>query len=129
MAADLPDAARTRLTDRPRIAHLATSHDDKPHCAPIWFAYHDDHVEATVTGRKLRDVQSNPHVALSLQEADDGHAKWGLTIHGTATVVDDPDHATEIRDRVNDRYDAPPDAWDDNTSIRITVASHQYWEY
>ncbi|NHN41070.1 pyridoxamine 5'-phosphate oxidase [Halorubellus sp. JP-L1] len=129
MASDLPDAAVAHLTDRPRIAHLATSHDDTPHCAPIWFTYHDDHVEATITGRKLRDVQANPRVALSLQEDDDGHAKWGLTIHGTAHVVNDPGHADQIHDRINDRYDASPDAWDDNVPIRISIADHQYWEY
>jgi nitroimidazol reductase NimA-like FMN-containing flavoprotein (pyridoxamine 5'-phosphate oxidase superfamily) len=129
MALDAPDAAIDRLTDRPRIAHLATSHDDRPHCASIWFAYHDDHLEVDITGRKLRDVRKNPRVAVSLQEDHDGHAKWGMTIHGTARIVDDPDTAREIHDRINDRYDADPDAWQDNTPVRIRIGDLAYWEY
>lgn len=129
MADAVPEKAVQLLTSEPLIAHLATSHDDKPHVAPLWYNYRDDGIEIATTGRKLRNIRRNPRVALSIQKDVDGEAQWGMTIRGTATVVDDEAAGRPILRRINRRYDAEDDAWSENTPVRIDVGSVDHWEY
>jgi PPOX class probable F420-dependent enzyme len=129
MSRAIPDEAETLLTGEPLVAHLGTSHDDRPHVAPLWYAYHDGYVEITTTGRKLANIRRNPRVALSVQKDENGHPQWGVTLRGTATVVDDEADAREILHRINRRYDADDDAWSENTPVRIEVGSVEHWRY
>ncbi|MFB6166127.1 MAG: pyridoxamine 5'-phosphate oxidase family protein [Haloarculaceae archaeon] len=130
MADAVPAAAEDLLTSEPLMAHLATSHDDRPHVAPLWYVYRDGVVELTTTGRKLANLRTNPRVALSVQKDVDGEPQWGVTLRGTATVIeDDAEAAREIRHRVNRKYGADDDEYADNASVRIDVADAEYWEY
>lgn len=129
MADEIPEAAVELLTGDPLVAHLATSADDRPHVAPIWFAYHDGAIELVTTGRKLTNIRRNPRVALSVQESEGADAKWGLTLRGTATIVEDNDESRAIHRRINDRYGADEDEWAENTAVRIDVGSANYWGY
>lgn len=89
MSATVPAALEARITDRPLMAHLATSADDRPHAAPVWYGYADGVFDVVTGGRKLRNVRRNPRVALSMQEDEAGDALWGATFLGTATLVHD----------------------------------------
>jgi len=129
MANDIPERAAELLTSEPRIGHLGTCYDGRPHVAPLWFNYRDGVVELVVTGQKLANVRRNPKVSLSVQKDVDGHARWGVTVWGTASVVADEATATEMRRRINRRYDAPEDAWAENTAVRVDVGSADCWEY
>lgn len=130
MARNVPERAAELLTSEPLIAHLGTCHDGKPHVAPLWFNYRAGEVEIATTGRKLANIEQNPRVALSVQRDVDGHAQWGVTVRGTATVVADDDEADELFRRLNRKYGADDDAWaDENTAVRIDVGSVEYWEY
>ena len=129
MARELPDEAVERLTGEPLVAHLATCHDDRPHVAPIWFAYRDDAIELVTAGKKLENIRRNPRVALSVEQSDGPDARWGVTLRGTATVVEEGAEATEIHRRINRRYGADEDEWPENTPVRIDVGSANYWTY
>jgi len=129
MAEELPDDAEAALTDEVTIAHLATAYDDRPHAAPIWYNYRDGEIEIVTTGTKLENVRRNPRVAMSIQQDNDGEAQWGLTLRGTTTVVEDDAEDREIRRRINSRYGADEDEWDENTAVRIDVGSANYWTY
>lgn len=115
-AADLLDGARV-------MAHLATSVDDRPHVAPVWYAYDDGVVYLTTTGRKLRNLRANPRVALSFQRDVDGDAQWMVAARGTATMVEDDEQFGRWNPRICEKYGADPDAWDDNTLVRVALAS------
>lgn len=129
METRVPDRVEELLTSEALVAHLATSHDDKPHVAPLWYTYRDGVVEIATTGRKLVNVRNNPRVALSVQKAEDGVPRWGVTIRGTATVIEDDAESRSVLRRINRRYGADEDAWSDNTAVRIDVGSVEYWEY
>lgn len=130
MFSDVPDRAAELLTSERRIAHLATCVDGRPHVAPLWYVYRDGTVEITTTGRKLEDLRQNPRVALSVQKDEDGTAVWGVSLHGTASVLDDDEEADAVFERLNRKYDADDDAWrEENTAVRIEVGSAEYWEY
>ena len=105
------------------MAHLATSVDDRPHVAPVWYRYEDGTVEVVTGGRKLRNIRENPRVALSVQKDVGGDAEWMVALRGTATVIKDDAENREATRRINEKYGADEDAYDQNTLVRIDVAS------
>lgn len=130
MSRNVPERAAELLTSEPRIAHLATCYDGKPHVAPLWFNYRAGVVEIATTGQKLANLRRNPSVSLSVQKDEDGHPVWGVSLRGTASVVDDDEEADALFRRLNRKYGADDDAWaEENTAVRIDVGSAAYWEY
>lgn len=129
MPSDIPQRAKELLTSEPRIAHLSTCHDERPHVAPLWYNYRNNLIEITTIGRKLRNLRENPHIAMSVQKDIDGDPQWGVSIQGTATIVEDDETGEDIMRRLNRRYGAEPDAFSENTPVRIDIGSIEYWEY
>lgn len=125
----VPPTAERLLESEPLMAHLGTSVDGRPHVAPVWYRYADGIVEIVTTGRKLANVRRNPRVALSVQKDEAGHTRWMVSLLGTATVVDDEAETAAARRRINDKYGADPDAYADNTLVRIEVGSATYRTY
>jgi len=129
MSDTVPDEVEELLTREPRIAHLATCRDGRPHVAPLWYNYRAGTAEIATTGRKLTNLRHNPRVALSVQEDDDGSAIWGVILQGTASVVEDEAEREAVLRRINRRYGADEDAWEANTPVTIDVATIDYWDY
>lgn len=126
----LPAEVESLLQSEPLVAHLATSVDDEPHVAPLWYAVHEGHVELITTGRKLSNIRENPRVALSVQKDEGGaNPRWAVTLLGTATIVEDEAEARAIRRRVHDRYGAAEDDWPENVAVRVDVGSVRHWHY
>lgn len=126
---NVPAEAAELLESEPLMAHLGTCVEERPHVAPVWYRYEDDVVEIVTTGRKLANVRENPQVALSVQADDAGQTRWMVTLLGTATVVEDEAQIAEARRRINEKYDAGPDAYTENTLVRVDVGSTTYRMY
>jgi len=109
----VPDAVAERLTGAAVPANLATSVDDRPHVAPVWYCYEDDHLLVLTGGRKLENVRANPRVAAAIESTEGDH--WLVTLRGTATVVDDPGRVREVARRLFEQYtgDPAPDEYTD----------------
>lgn len=118
---EIPAEAAELLDGAVVMAHLATSVDDRPHVAPVWYRYQDGMVEVVTTGRKLENIRANPRVALSVQRDIDGETQWFVTALGTATVVEDEDASDAAARAINRKYGAPPDAWPENQLVRIDL--------
>jgi len=129
MSDPVPPELEELLTGDPLVAYLATSHDDRPHVAPVWFRYEDGTVEVMTVGRKLTNLRRNPRASLALQAGSAGDPEWTATLWGTATVVDDESEAREANRRINRRYGTDPDAWSENTLVRIAVGSASFRDY
>lgn len=97
-------AARERLA-RARVARLATAGPDgQPHLVPFTFALdsgprHGDRIYSAVDAkpkrttdlRRLRNIRSNPRVAvLADHYEDDWRALWWVRADGQATLLDEP---------------------------------------
>jgi PPOX class probable F420-dependent enzyme len=91
----VPDDVERRIRDEPLSAFLATAVDDRPHVAPVWYRYEDDHLWFFTGGQKLVNLETNPRVAVAIED-DEGD--WVVLVRGTARTVDD----TETRDEVAD---------------------------
>jgi nitroimidazol reductase NimA-like FMN-containing flavoprotein (pyridoxamine 5'-phosphate oxidase superfamily) len=129
MADAVPSEVEALLTDEVLPAYLATSVDDRPHVAPVWYRYDDGTIEVMTTGQKLENIRRNPRVSLSVQVHEAGDPEWTVTLRGTASVVTDDDDVETANRRINRKYGADPDAWHENTLVRIDVGSASYRTY
>ena len=74
----------------PRIADLVTLRPDgSPHVAPVWYDYDGSLFRFIVgpTAVKVRNIQRDPRVAVSIATADRPYGY--VLVDGTATIVDD----------------------------------------
>ncbi|MCH7659181.1 MAG: pyridoxamine 5'-phosphate oxidase family protein, partial [Euryarchaeota archaeon] len=60
------------IADAPLSAHLATTVADRPHVAPVWYDYDDGYLRVLTGGKKLRNIDRNPQVAVSIEQAPRG---------------------------------------------------------
>lgn len=110
----VPPEVEELVADATQMVHLATSHDDRPHVAPVWYHYDDGHVYVFTGGRKVENVRANPRVALSIEAHEDGRAEWMVAMQGTARVVADEERAREMVRPVFETYLGPdPEEWPD----------------
>lgn len=126
---EIPAEIEDLLVDEPVSAHLATCREGRPHVAALWYRYEDGTVEVVTTGRKLANVRANPRVALSIEKGERGLPEWTVTLRGTATVVDDEAESRAATRRINRKYGVEPDAWEENTLVRIDVGSASHTVY
>jgi PPOX class probable F420-dependent enzyme len=89
----LPDSAR-RLIESGSLAHLVTLNPDgSPQVTCIWVGLDGDEIlsgHLNVTQRKLRNVERDPRVALSIEgtEIHPPGLKEYLVVHGRARLVE-----------------------------------------
>jgi PPOX class probable F420-dependent enzyme len=100
------------LLIRPLIGHLATVRPDgNPAVTPMWFAWDGELLRFTHTTRraKLRNIEHNPHVAMSVTDPDEPYRY--LQTRGTVEQVEpDPTGAfyVELARRYGREHPAPP---------------------
>src|SRR5688572_7515800 len=85
---EMTTAQRDAFLRETRIAKLATLNaDGSPTIVPVWFDW-DGETATIFTGRtspKIRRVQRDPRVALSVEEGVGVREAW-VTIEGTASI-------------------------------------------
>jgi len=69
------------------VAWLVTADGDgRPHAVPIWFLWDGrEFLIYSVPGRKVRDIEANPHVAMHLNSDPEGGDV--VRLEGTAKVM------------------------------------------
>ena len=127
----VPAEAEELLTTGRKMGHLATSADDRPHAAPVWYYYEDETLEIVTEGQKLENVRENPRVALSVEASTDGHGEWWVVCFGRAEVITDEEDVWAGRTRLFQRYrDRDPtleaDGEPPEALLRIDVGSTSY---
>lgn len=126
---EIPAEVEELLTGDLVVAHLATSVDDNPHSAPLWYRYEDGTIEILTTGVKLSNIRKNPRVSLSMEHDTEGIPEWMVTIRGTATVIEDEDEIRAANTRLNQKYGVDDDSWSENVLVRIDIGSLAYRTY
>ena len=110
MTADRGQAhAETRLR-REKIAWLTTvRRDGQPQSSPVWFLWREGEivVYSKPTTQKVRNVRSNPKVAIHLRDVDEGSDI--VSIEGTAEIDESypsaaaiPEYVTKYRTMIKD---------------------------
>jgi PPOX class probable F420-dependent enzyme len=101
---DLHDGIR-RLLEGRNYAHLATIlPNGSPHSVPIWVGLEGDRIAffTQAGSRKARNLERDPHVALSLIDLENPYrSAW---IRGRVVETADGDEALTMIDRISNRY-------------------------
>jgi PPOX class probable F420-dependent enzyme len=120
----IPDSHKD-LLERPLYCHLATvSAAGRPQANPMWFIWdgHSLRFTHTNTRRKYRQLQQNPHLAISIVDPDNP-ARY-LEVRATVDSIDD-DFTGSLYVELSQRYgrggQAPPDA-----ATRVAVIATPY---
>lgn len=119
----IPAEVESLIADAPLSAHLATSVNDRPHVAPVWYGYRKEVLYFVTGGQKLANVRRNPRVAVSIERARDGDVDWNVTLLGRATVSYDADRIDWASSWIYDAYDTDGSDTDDMGRNNDTVAS------
>ena len=110
---------------KPNLAVLGTvSPAGRPQVTPVWFLFEDGHLLVnTSKGRiKLRNVEANPAVTVTVVDRDDPYRY--VQIQGTVVKLD-RDHGARDIDRLSMRYRGrtytypPTDAPENRVSLLI----------
>jgi PPOX class probable F420-dependent enzyme len=105
---EMTTAQRDAFLRETRIAKLATLNaDGSPTIVPVWFDW-DGETATIFTGRtspKIRRVQRDPRVALSVEEGVGVREAW-VTIEGTASIEQSGGY--ELSERLAERYYEEP---------------------
>lgn len=123
-AAARPPASHLDLLERPLFAHFATvARDGSPRVNPMWFVWDDAAgvVKLTHTNERhnYRYLRSNPHVALSIIDPDDGYRY--LQLRGTVETVE-PDPTGAFYNTLQQRYRGrTTDVKDRNVRVVFTI--------
>lgn len=105
---EMTTAQRDAFLRETRIAKLATLNaDGAPTIVPVWFEW-DGSTATVFTGRtspKVRRIQGDPRVALSVEEGVGVPEAW-VTIEGTAAIEDEGGYT--LAERLAQRYYEEP---------------------
>ncbi len=118
-------AVKAEAARYPSIAYVATaSSDGEPHVVPVATAWVGDDIYAFVlgNGKKIRNVQANPHAAVHYPVSEE--QGWdSLLVQGSASVVDTAEGRRALWDQMGYDLDAfesgGPDS-DAHVFLRIT---------
>ncbi|MFC6962762.1 pyridoxamine 5'-phosphate oxidase family protein [Halocatena marina] len=107
------------------MAHLATSVDDRPHVAPVWYAYDDGTLSLLTGGKKLANVQENPQVAVSIEKNTNGDAEWMATLLVREPYRQTPRASTRQRAMCSRNISVPTRRSGPNTTAKHFLTSHR----
>ena len=128
MTADRGHAHAEARLRREKIAWLTTlRRDGQPQSSPVWFLWRDGEivVYSKPTTQKVRNVQTNPKVAVHLRDVDEGSDI--VSIEGTAEIDESYPSAAAIQDYVT-KYRAmirdinmDPDSFAKSYSVPVRI--------
>lgn len=122
------DSART-IRRHDGVAHVATTVNERPHVAPVFYIYENGTVSFITGGKKLENIRANPRVAISLYEQLGGHPEdvRQATILGTAALITDEwERVKQYGDMIRtEYYGEPSDQWPtrDSTLVSVDIGS------
>jgi PPOX class probable F420-dependent enzyme len=104
-----------RFLDASRVAHLATAdRHGTPHLVPVCFGVRDVSLYITVDEKpkradiplkRLRNIQDNPTVAVSVDRWDEDWSRLGwIMLRGEAVILTEGDEHDQAQDLLRARY-------------------------
>lgn len=105
MAIELTEDERWELLEREMVMRLSTVDPaGRPHVVPIWFYadrdYNAVYFSTPEDTRKVRDIEKNPKVSLTVDEGEYYFELRAVVLEGDASVVED----AEERDHVEQQW-------------------------
>ena len=96
--------------ERSRTATMATiGPDGVPHLVAMWYAVVDGQIwfETKAKSQKAVNLRRDPRITVMLEDGNTYDTLRGVSMEGTAEIVDDPDRLFEVGVSVWERYNGP----------------------
>jgi PPOX class probable F420-dependent enzyme len=96
--------------ERSRTATLATvGPTGTPHLVAMWYALLDGEIwfETKAKSQKAVNLRRDPHVSVLVEDGHTYDQLRGVSIDGTAELVDDPDRLWDVGVSIWERYNGP----------------------
>lgn len=106
----MTDAEVRNYIDRSRTATLATiGVDGRTHLVAMWFAVIDGEIwfETKSRSQKAVNLRRDPRVTVLIEDGETYDGLRGVSIDGTAEVVEDPESIWAVGVSVWERYNGP----------------------
>ena len=96
--------------ERSRTATMATiGPTGTPHLVAMWFAVVDGQIwfETKMKSQKAQNLRRDPRLTCMIEDGQTYDALRGVSIEGTATIVEDPEALWNVGVSVWERYNGP----------------------
>jgi PPOX class probable F420-dependent enzyme len=108
----MSDDEVARFLEQSRVATMATvGADGRPHLVAMWFGLVDGHIyfETKAKSQKAVNLRRDPRITVSVEAGDTYDQLRGVSIDGTAAIIDDPasDEYWAAGVSVFERYQGP----------------------
>lgn len=106
----MTDDEIVEFIDRSRTATMATVlADGRPHLVAMWFAVLDGEIwfETKAKSQKALNLRRNPTITVMIEDGDTYGTLRGVSIDGTAEIVEDADACLRVGISVWERYTGP----------------------
>ncbi|CAM5724092.1 PPOX class F420-dependent oxidoreductase [Mycolicibacterium aubagnense] len=106
----MTDDEIVEFIDRSRTATMATVlADGRPHLVAMWYAVLDGEIwfETKAKSQKALNLRRNPTITVMIEDGDTYGTLRGVSIDGTAEIVEDADACLRVGISVWERYTGP----------------------
>ena len=106
----MTDAEVTAFIDEQRTSTMATvGPTGIPHLVAMWYAVVDGKIwfETKARSQKAVNLRRDPHITCMLEDGLTYDTLRGVSIEGTAVIVEDPDDLWKVGVSVWERYNGP----------------------
>ena len=122
----LPDSHKD-LLERPLFAHLATVRPDgTPQSSVMWFEWDGSrlHFTHTKTRQKFKNLEHEPHVAVSIADPDDQYRF--LEVRGVLESIEDDDATASFYKALQHRYGMDYEVTDADVRVIMTITPETF---
>lgn len=124
-AIQMTDAEVGSFIDESRTATMATvGADGTPHLVAMWYAVVDEQIwfETKAKSQKVLNLRRDPRMTVMIEDGLTYDALRGVSLEGTATIVDDTDALWAVGVSVWERYNGP---YHDEVKPLVEVMLHK----
>ena len=127
MATQTLPQSHADLLERPNFAHLATVRPDgSPQSSVMWFDWDGSvlRMTHTKTRQKFKNLQQQPHVAISIADPDDQYRF--LEVRGVVESIVDDDESASFYKGLQKRYGQDYEVKDADVRVIMTIRPETY---
>ncbi|MGH3734101.1 MAG: pyridoxamine 5'-phosphate oxidase family protein [Micromonosporaceae bacterium] len=99
------------IAERKTLMVASLDRDGAPHLVPMWFAVRDGEIVFWTYRRsqKVLNLRRDPRLSCLVEAGESYGELRGVSMRGTATIVDDPDAVRRMGETIVLRYAGPLD--------------------
>ncbi|WP_232680195.1 pyridoxamine 5'-phosphate oxidase family protein [Nocardioides sp. R-C-SC26] len=97
------------LTEQRSSTCASTGPSGQIHLVAMWYAWHDGHIWLETKGKsqKVQNLRRDPRMSVLVEAGHTYDELRGVSLEGTAAIVEDPDVVWDVCVRIFERYNAP----------------------